>query len=89
MAQDGERRRAQRAVREQGALGKMLLQAMPFALPFPERLDLFRAWAKAEKCVYIQAMTRRFVDQLTDQPTNRTFITTGARCSRPTSRPSS
>lgn len=49
--QDGERRRAQRAMREKGGPGTLLLQAMPFALPFPERLDRFRAWARAEKCV--------------------------------------
>lgn len=48
---DAETRRAQRAVQEQGPLGKLLLSALPFAVPFPERLDLFRAWAAAEKCV--------------------------------------
>jgi len=51
---EAESRRAQRAVREQAALGKLLLQAMPFAVPFPERLDLFRSWAKSEKCVWGQ-----------------------------------
>lgn len=49
VSSDAESRRAQRAVREQGPLGKLLLQVMPFAVPFPERLDLFRSWVAGEK----------------------------------------
>ena len=35
----------------QTAAGKLLLQAMPYALPFQQRLGLFRRWIEAEKCV--------------------------------------
>ncbi len=33
-------------------LEKLVLQAMPFVVPFSDRLALFRAWVQAEKCLF-------------------------------------
>lgn len=75
---DAETRRAQRAVLEQGHLGKLLLSALPFAVPFPERLQLFKAWAAAEKCVVDAFLSaRRFCAFIpTPQPRDDTHTYT-------------
>lgn len=49
---DARCRSVRRALRDQAPVGKLLLHLLPFAVPFSERLALFRQWVETEKRLF-------------------------------------
>jgi hypothetical protein len=47
--EEGQSRRVRKAIQDQTVLGKLLLQTIPFIVPFSERHALFRQWVATEK----------------------------------------